>query len=108
MQSEQILFGSMSAALVVLSGAAYALLFALARIRSSQTLLCFAYGAYLALCLCALILTRALELETFWVAVVAVMLVGYWLAPIAIWHLCVGTHEAEPGAGLPDNHGSAR
>jgi len=98
----------MSAALVVLSGALYALLFALARIRSSRTLLYFAYAAYLALCICALTLTRALELETFWVAVVAVMLLGYWLAPIAIWHLCVGTHETESGATLPDNHGGAR
>jgi hypothetical protein len=33
-----------------------------------------------------------------WRWVVLVMVVGYLLAPQAIWHLCVGTHET----GAPD------
>jgi hypothetical protein len=28
--------------------------------------------------------------NTFWTVIVVLMLVGYLLAPHAIWHLCVG------------------
>jgi len=105
-QAEQILLGSASAALVVLSGALYALLFAFSRLRSSRALLVLAAAAYLLLCLCAVVLTRALGLEKFWVVVVTVMLIGYCLAPAAIWRLCVGTHEASPPASQPANQGN--
>lgn len=30
-----------------------------------------------------------------WALLVALMLLGYLLAPHGIWHLCVGTHDKE-------------
>jgi hypothetical protein len=47
--------------------------------------------------LATLSLARALDLGGAWRAVVIVMLVGYLLAPHAIWHLSVATHGAEHG-----------
>jgi hypothetical protein len=31
----------------------------------------------------------------FWTAIVGLMLLGYLVAPHAIWQLCVGTHAEE-------------
>ena len=89
---ENLLLGALSGAFIVLSGALYALLFALGKLRASRTLNYGAYLAYGMLVIFSLLLLRALSLEGFWTAVVLIMLAGYFLAPKAIWHLCVGTH----------------
>jgi ABC-type Co2+ transport system permease subunit len=91
-QADFILPGALSAALVVLSGALYALLLALGKLKRSQSLLRSAFAAYAVLFVSALVLARALGLDGYWAVVVIAMLVGYLLAPLAIWHLCVGTH----------------
>ena len=85
-----------SAAMVVLSGALYALLFAYARVRRRPGLMPLAYAAYLGLAASVLVLGSVANLFSsgFWIFVVAVMLVGYLLAPHAVWHLCVGTHRS--------------
>lgn len=90
-----------SAASVILFGAAYALLFAWARVRSRPGLMPLAYAAYAGLAVSAVALARAAHLfhHPFWIAVVLLMLAGYLFAPHAIWHLCVGTHGDTPGAG---------
>jgi hypothetical protein len=86
-----------SAAMVVLTGALYALLFAYSRVRRRPGLMPLAYAAYLGLVASVLVLATAAHLfaSGFWISIVAVMLVGYLLAPHAVWHLCVGTHAGE-------------
>lgn len=99
-----ILIGALSGACVVLGGALYALLFALGKLNRSRLLLRSAWLAYGLLAVSALMLARALGLDGPWLLVVVAMLVGYLLAPPAIWHLCVGTHGGEG----PANHGHTR
>lgn len=86
-----------SAASVILFGAGYALLFAWSRVRNRPRLMPLAYAAYVGLCASVLTLAFAANLfnNTFWSVIVLLMLVGYLLAPQAIWHLCVGTHADE-------------
>ena len=83
-----------SAASVILFGASYALLFAWSRIKSRPRLLLVAYAAYAGLVFSVLTLALAANLfnNGFWTFIVLLMLVGYLLAPQAVWHLCVGTH----------------
>ncbi len=83
-----------SAAMVILSGALYALLFAYARVRQRPGLMPLAYAAYAGLVASVLVLAMVANLFAtgFWTFIVALMLLGYLLAPHAIWHLCVGTH----------------
>ena len=89
-----ILTGAVSGACVVLGGALYALLFAFGKLRASRLLMAAACLAYGLLAASALVLARALGLDGLWTLVVVAMLIGYLLAPAAIWHLCVGTHGA--------------
>ena len=87
----------LSAALVILCGAAYALLFAWSRLKARPRLAALAYVAGLGLCAAVLTLAVAAHLfnSGFWIFIVVLMLVGYLAAPHAIWHLCVGTHGNE-------------
>lgn len=97
---QDLFFGTMSGAAVVLMGAFYALFFALARLNRSRGLMALALGSYSLLGIAVLVLVDALRLSGFWVFVAIVMLVGYFFAPRGIWHLCVGTH-AEQSADTP-------
>jgi hypothetical protein len=83
--------------MVVMAGALYALLFAYARVKRQPRLMPLAYGAYLGLVVSVLILAAVANLFAtgFWTFIVVLMLVGYLLAPHAIWRLCVGTHGPE-------------
>lgn len=86
-----------SAAMVIMTGGLYALLFAYARIKRRPSLMWMAYVAYVGLAISVATLASAANLfgSTFWITIVALMLIGYLLAPHAIWHLCVGTHQEE-------------
>lgn len=86
-----------SAAMVILTGALYALLFAYARVKQVPRLLPLAYLAYVGLCVSVVTLGQAANLfnDTFWTFIVGLMLLGYLLAPHGIWHLCVQTHALE-------------
>lgn len=88
-----------SAAMVIMSGGLYALLFAYARLRCRPRFMGLAYASYAVLVVSVLTLATVANLfnSTFWITIVALMLVGYLLAPHAIWHLCVGTHPPEAG-----------
>ena len=83
------------AAAVILTGAAYAGLFAWSRLRRLPKLMFWAYGCYGLLSLSVFTLSRVAHLDGFWRLVVAVMLAGYLLAPHGIWYLCAGTHAHE-------------
>lgn len=83
-----------SAAGVIVLGAAYASLFAVARMRKLPKLMPFAYAAYGGLCASVLALGYAANLYRggVWTALVVVMLVGYLFAPHAAFRLCNGMH----------------
>jgi uncharacterized membrane protein len=83
-----------SAAMVIMTGATYALLFAYSRLRDRPRLMPLAYGAYLGLIVSVITLANAANLfnDTFWTFIVGLMLLGYLLAPHGVWYLCVGTH----------------
>jgi hypothetical protein len=87
-----------SAAMVILCGGVYALLFAYSRIKQMPRLMPLAYASYLGLVVSTILLARAAHLfdSPFWTGIVLLMLGGYLVAPHGIWHLCVGTHGHEP------------
>ena len=78
-------------------GALYALLFAYSRLKHDPRLMPVAYLSYIGLFVSTLFLADAANLlkHPLWTVIVVLMLVGYLLAPHAIWHLCVGTHTEE-------------
>ncbi len=93
--AQQIMLAAMAGAMIVMFGALYAFVFAWARLRQRPYLMPVAYAFYACLTAAALILARAFHFSDFWFTIILVMLAGYLLAPHAIWHLCVATHEVE-------------
>lgn len=86
-----------AAALTVIAGAAYALLFALGRLRGDRRLGLAAYLAYGLLVAAVLTLAGTLQLTGIWQGLVGAMLAGYLLAPHGVWRLCLGTHSRGGG-----------
>ncbi|MCL7420896.1 MAG: hypothetical protein M8364_08340 [Methylobacter sp.] len=86
-----------SSALIILAGAAYALLFAWSKINSHTGIKIGALAAYVVLVASVLELTRAAQFQGYWLIISVAMVIGYFFAPIGIWHLCVKTH------GHPDD-----
>lgn len=86
-----------SAAMVIMTGGLYAMLFAYARIKHRPGLMSLAYLSYVGLFVSVMVLASVANLfsNMFWAVIVVLMLIGYLLAPHAIWHLCVGTHQDE-------------
>lgn len=83
-------------ALIILSGACYALFYAYAKLAGKARFLHGAYLAYAVLAASVLVLTQTTHLEGWWLTLAVAMLVGYFAAPQAIFHLCAATHAAEP------------
>ena len=73
----------------------FLLFFALARLHSSRAFSLASFGAYGLLAIAVYVLINSLALSGFWLLVSAVMLIGYFFLPRAIWQLCVGTHAGE-------------
>jgi hypothetical protein len=92
---QDLFFGTMAGAGIVLAGALYALLFGLGRLQSSRGMYIASLLFYALLAIAVGVLVNALSLHGFWLVVVAVMLIGYFFLPRMIWKLCVGTHAAE-------------
>jgi len=84
-----------SGAMVIMSGALYALLFAWSRLQSKPWMMGLAYLSYLALFVSVMVLGNAAHLYGFWWWLVVAMLLGYLLAPHGIWKLCVATHAVD-------------
>jgi hypothetical protein len=80
---------------VILSGACYALFYAWARLRDRPNFMRWALLAYAVLAFCALTLMQTAHLDGLWRAITALMLIGYFAAPRAIFRLCSATHDAE-------------
>ena len=106
MTLDELFFGALAGAMIVIAGGFYALLFALGRMRNSRSLNYWAVFSYAVLVISTYVLVQALHLHGFWVSVTAVMLVGYFFAPRAIWRLSVATHaeHGEAQQGLPNNN----
>lgn len=92
---ENFFMAFFAAAMVIFAGALYALLFAYSRVHRYPRLMPFAYGAYVVLAASVIALAHALNLTGLWQGLVYLMLLGYLLAPHAIWRLCVDTHAHE-------------
>lgn len=95
---QDIFFSTMASAAIVLMGALYALCFALARLHTSRPLEIASLLAYGLLVAAVYVLIGALSLTGFWLVVTAVMLIGYFFLPRAIWYLCEGTHAVDPAS----------
>lgn len=81
-----------SSALIILAGASYALLFAWSKVNPNFRIKIAAYVSYAVLIFSVVVLTRAAHFQGYWLIISLVMVVGYFFAPIGIWHLCVKTH----------------
>ena len=81
-----------SSALIILAGASYALLFAWSKVNANFRIKIAAYVSYIVLIVAVVLLTRSANCTGYWLSLSAVMVVGYFFAPIGIWHLCVKTH----------------
>ncbi len=81
-----------SAALIILAGASYALLFAWSKVNPNFCIKFAVYVSYAVLIISVAELTRAAQFQGYWLIISVVMVVGYFFAPIGIWHLCVKTH----------------
>ncbi|MCX7088706.1 MAG: hypothetical protein NTV00_11705 [Methylococcales bacterium] len=81
-----------SAALIIMAGGSYALLFAWSKVNANFRIKIAAYVAYAVLLVAVILLTRAAQFQGYWLIISAAMVIGYFFAPIGIWHLCVKTH----------------
>jgi len=82
-----------SAALIILAGASYALLFTWSKINADRRIVISKYFSYIVLAVAVAALTRAANFSGYWLIISFVMLIGYFFAPIAIWYLCIKTHD---------------
>jgi hypothetical protein len=90
---KDFLVAVIAGATVVIFGALYAFTFAVAKLNKSRPLMGWACVAFAGFSASVLVLAWALHLTGWWWAVTVAMLLGYLLAPQAIWKLSVGTHE---------------
>ena len=84
---------------MVLFGAGYAILHALAGLSRSRRLAHVSLVSYAALAGCALALVPLLDLQGWWLGLIAVLLIGYFVAPRFIWRLSLAVHGEESAAG---------
>ncbi len=92
---QRIVLATLAAGAAVLFGACYAIFLALSRLRDLAVLRRLSNLSYLALAVSVLALAWYLRLAGGWLALVAVLLAGYYLAPRFIWRLSVATHDSE-------------
>jgi hypothetical protein len=82
-----------SSALIIMAGASYALLYAWSKVNTRLSIKVSAYASYLVLLVSVYQLTLAANLLGYWRIISYLMVVGYFFAPIFIWHLCKKTHD---------------
>ena len=103
MTLDELFFGALAGGMIVVAGGFYAFFFALGQLRSSRRLNYWALVSYGVLAGSTYVLVQSLRLSGFWIFVTAVMLLGYFFAPRAIWKLSVGTHEKAQTGMLNSN-----
>ena len=82
-----------SSALIIMAGASYALLFAWSKVNPRLSIKLSAYASYMILLISVYQLTLAANLDGYWRIISYTMVIGYFFAPIGIWHLCKQTHD---------------
>lgn len=90
--ASNIMLATMAGAMMILFGAFYAFFFAWSRLRHNPHYSMLAYASYAIFAVFTAVLVQVLHLSGYWRILVALILLGYLLAPHGIWHLCVGTH----------------
>ncbi len=93
-EAQEIMIAAMAGAMVIMFGAGYAFAFAMAKLNKKRSVMSVAYALYVGLAISVFVLADALNLNGSWWAVTITMLIGYLLAPQAIWKLSVRTHES--------------
>lgn len=91
--AENLLAAFAAAAVVILAGAGYAGGFALAKLYPRPMWMRLAWVCYALLVAAVVVITEVMNFSGYWFALSAVMLIGYLLAPHAIWHLTHATHS---------------
>ena len=91
---QRIAIAALSAGGIVLFGAAYAICLVLGRLKGLAILRPLSYVAYLAMAAVTVLFAWAMNLTGAWAILTVVLLVGYFVAPRAIWRLSVATHES--------------
>lgn len=81
-----------SSALVIVAGGAYALLYAYWRKYPRSWLRNLMWLSYVVLLIAVVLLTMAAHFSGYWLILSVLMVVGYFFAPMGIWHLCVKSH----------------
>ena len=92
---QRIVLATLAAGAAVLFGACYAIFLALSRLRDLAVLRRLSNVSYLALAVAVLALAWNLRLTGGWLALIVILLAGYYLAPRFIWRLSVATHDSE-------------
>ena len=93
--ASNIMLATMAGAMMILFGAFYAFFFAWSRLKNNTSYATLAYLSYGIFAVFTVVLVQVLHLSGYWRILVALILLGYLLAPHGIWHLCVGTHPHE-------------
>lgn len=94
-QIEDFVLNIASAAAIVLAGAGYAGFYAWGKIARRPGFVISAYASYACLAAAVWVLAETSHFEGFWRVVAGLMLIGYFVAPPAIFRLCTATHAAE-------------
>ena len=92
---QRIALAALSAGGIVLFGACYAVFLALSRLRGFVALRYLSNLSYASLAVSVASLAWFLRLDGGWLALVALLLIGYYVAPRFIWRLSVATHQPE-------------
>lgn len=82
-----------SSALIILAGALYALLYAWSKVSDNRVVVFSKYCSWVVLLYSVYTLTQAANFSGYWVMISAAMVIGYFFAPILIWHLCKSTQN---------------
>ena len=100
---QRFAIAALSAGAVVLFGACYAVFLALSRLRGFILLYHLSNLSYVALAASVAVLGWSLRLGGAWLVLVALLLLGYYVAPRFIWRLSVATHDGVEHEGV--HHG---
>lgn len=104
LHAADLMVATIAAALLVVAGAAYAALLALARIarRRRSLLIGVAYASFAGLAGCAIVLADRLDLSGPWRGAIGVLVAGHLVAPHLILRLSIATHEMHEPAEEPE------
>ncbi len=89
----QIAIAALLGGAIILFGAGYAIFHALSRLSGSFRFVAISLLCYVALAACVVGLTVVLHLWGGWLPLIALMLIGYFVAPRFIWRLSESVHR---------------